>query len=62
MQNGSIEKEEVESQEPPCERECNKVAAPYLVLFSFMYKVQLYTEDWIFLHMLGCKAIALPNT
>ena len=37
-----------------------KVAAPYFLLFVYM--VQLYTEDWTILHMLGCQAIALPST
>ena len=27
-----------------------------------MYIVQLYKEDWGILHMLGCRAIALPGT
>ena len=38
----------------------HKVAAPHLPLF--IYKVQLYKEDWTILHMLGCQAIALPST
>ena len=57
-----IEKEEVEL--PACatlwQGNLHKVAAPYLLLF--MYMVQLYKEDWTILHMLGCQAIALPNT
>ena len=24
--------------------------------------VQLYKEDWTILHMLGCRAVALPST
>ena len=27
-----------------------------------MYIVQLYKEDWVILHMLGCRAVALPST
>ena len=27
-----------------------------------MYIVQLYKEDWTILRMLGCRAVALPNT
>ena len=38
----------------------HKVAAPYFLLF--MYMVQLYKEDWTILHMLGCRAVALPST
>ena len=57
-----IEKEEVEF--PACvtlwQGNLHKVAAPYFLLF--MYIVQLYTEDWTILHMLGCWAVALPNT
>ena len=37
----------------------HKVAAPY---FCFMYIVQLYTEDWEILLMLGCRDVALPIT
>ena len=36
-------------------RELHKVVAPL-----FMYIVQLYKEDWGILHMLGCRAVALP--
>ena len=36
------------------------MAAPYFLLF--MYMAQLYKEDWIILHMLGCWDIALPST
>ena len=38
----------------------HKVAAPYFLFF--MYMVQLYKEDWTILHMLGCRAVALPST
>ena len=27
-----------------------------------MYMVQLYTEDWTVLLMLGCQAVSLPST
>ena len=61
MQNGWIAKEEVESQVPSWGRGVkHKVAAPYLVLFQFMYIVQLYKEDWSVLRMFGCRAVALP--
>ena len=33
----------------------------HLVLL-FIYIVQLYKEDWGILHMLGCRAVALPST
>ena len=51
----------MESPVPPCGREVyHKVAAPYF--FIIMYIVQLYKEVWAILHMLGCRAIALPST
>ena len=57
-----IEKEEVEF--PACatlwQGNLHKVTAPYFLLF--MYKGQLYKEDWTILHMLGCQAVALPST
>ena len=33
----------------------------HLIFFLFMYMVQLY-KDWEILHMLGCRAVALPST
>ena len=57
-----IEKEEVEF--PACATlwhgGLHKVAAPYFLLF--MYIVQLYKEDMTILHILGCRAIAVPST
>ena len=57
-----IEKEEVEF--PACatlwQGNLHKVPAPYFL--SFIYIVQLYKEDWVILHMLGCRAVALPST
>ena len=51
----------MDSPEPPCGMGVyHKVAAPYF--FIIMYMVQLHKEDWTFLHMLGCRAVALPST
>ena len=38
----------------------HKVAAPYFLLFMYMF--QLYKEDWTILSTLGCRAVALPST
>ena len=41
----------------PCGRGVyHKVEVPYVVLFWFMYIVQLYKEDWTILRMLVCRA------
>ena len=32
------------------------------LILLFIYIVQLYKEDWGILHMLGCRAVALPST
>ena len=57
-----IEKEEVEF--PACatlwQGGFHKVTALYFLLFTYM--VQLYQEEWIILHVLGCQAVALPST
>ena len=56
-----IEKEEVESQHvPPCGKGIY-IRWQHLI-FLFMYIVQLYKEDWTILRMLGCRAVALPNS
>ena len=61
MQNGWIEKEEVEF--PVL---CHLVAREFTIrwqhlIFIIMYMVQLYKEDWGILCMLGCWAVALPQ-
>ena len=55
-----IEKEEVEF--PACAtlRQGNYIRWQHLSLFMHMF--QLYKEDWGILHMLGCRAVALPST
>ena len=61
MQNGCIEKEEVESPVPTCGREVyHRLSAPYF--FIIMYIVQLYKEDRTIFHMLGCRSVPLPGT
>ena len=56
-----IEKEEVEF--PACGTlwQGNCIRWQQLI-FLFMFKFQLYKEDWGILHMLGCWAIDLPST
>ena len=55
-----IEKEEVEFPECATLWQGNYIRWQHLSLF--MYIVQLYKEDQGILHMLGCRAIALPST
>ena len=64
MQNGRIEKEEVEF--PVL---CHLVAREFTIrwqhlifIIIIMYIVQLYKEDWGILHMLGCRSEGLPST
>ena len=58
-----IEKEEVEfpASATLWQGGLYKVAAPCFC-FVLCTVVQLYKEDWGILHMLGCRAIALPSS